>query len=325
MTWMLASTCGEQDFSAGTSCSIARMSASTRVGVVPVPVRMPFTVRPPASTHTRLSPSIRSCSWIWAAPPSPMATVAMTALVPIVIPTAVRVARRPLRESALHAICKATTASRGEVNRPPRTPGTPQSLQLQPAPLLRVRHAAHPVARLHADDHGVAPVEAAAVLGVVEAGLLGEAHALLHHGVVSEGEVGRLVALDPLAVPGPVVDVLLHSLRDLVLVDLVGHVRAGPAVDGEVDLHVAGVLADLPELSHVRIEVAAAVRDDVGAVVLAAVAADGGAAFDLQRHVFADAVEQRLVGVRIRRERPHPAGDADAGGDAVVDGAVFQV
>ena len=50
---------------------------------------------------------------------------------------------------------------------------------------------------------------------------------LLQHGVVAQRDVGRLVALHALAVPGPVVDVLLHALRDLVLVDLVGHVGAG--------------------------------------------------------------------------------------------------
>src|SRR5206468_2801746 len=102
--------------------------------------------------------------------------------------------------------------------------------QLQPAPFLRVRHPAHAIARLRSHHHGVAPVEAAPVLGVVEPGLLGEAHVPAEHGVVAEGDVRRLVALDALAVAGPVVDVLLHALRDLVLVDLVGDVRAGSSL-----------------------------------------------------------------------------------------------
>src|SRR5437870_1903755 len=68
MICMLPSTCGEQLLSSGIEASMACMSPITSVRVVPVPVRRPLTVRPPASTQTRLSPSIWSCWWIWAAP-----------------------------------------------------------------------------------------------------------------------------------------------------------------------------------------------------------------------------------------------------------------
>src|SRR5262249_4551716 len=117
-----------------------------------------------------------------------------------------------------------------------------------PPPLLPVRHAAHAPAALSPHHDRVAPVEAAARRRVVEAGLLREAHALAQHRVVPERDVGRLVALDAFAVPRPVVDVLRDALRRLVLVDGIGHRRAGDAFAREIALHVAGLLAHFPQL-----------------------------------------------------------------------------
>src|SRR5260221_6522648 len=111
MTCVRPSTCGEHVLREGTAWSMARMSPNTRLRVVPVPVRTPLGARPPASTQTRLSPSSRSCSWIWVAPPWPMETVKITALVPMAIPSAVRVARRTFRVSARHAIRNAMPSS----------------------------------------------------------------------------------------------------------------------------------------------------------------------------------------------------------------------
>src|SRR5262245_52996028 len=95
------------------------------------------------------------------------------------------------------------------------------SLDLYPAPLLAVRDAAHAPAGLHPDHDRVAPVEAAAGRGVVEARLLGEAHVPAQHRTIAQGQVGRLVSFDAGPVCGTVVHVLLDTLRDLVLVDLV--------------------------------------------------------------------------------------------------------
>ncbi len=83
---------------------MAVMSARVSVLVAPVPVRTPFTFRPPASTHTKFSPRVMSCSRIWLEPPSPMATVQMTAPIPMVMPSIVSAVRSRLRDSARKAM-----------------------------------------------------------------------------------------------------------------------------------------------------------------------------------------------------------------------------
>src|SRR6185503_13864987 len=151
-----------------------------------------------------------------------------------------------------------------------------------------------------------------------EAGLLREAHVAAQHGVVAQRDVGRLVPLHALAVRGPVVHVLLHALLGLVLVDAVGHGGAGHALQRGLQLEVAGVAAHLPQLLHVRIDAAGGVGDDVGAVALAAVAADAGPAGHLERHAAADAVEVGLVGVGIAGHGAHAHAEADVRAHAVM-------
>ena len=55
------------------------MSRTVSVLVVPVPVRTPWKLRLPASTQTKLSPRFWSCSRMRLDPPSPIATVQITA------------------------------------------------------------------------------------------------------------------------------------------------------------------------------------------------------------------------------------------------------
>ena len=171
----------------------------------------------------------------------------------------------------------------------------------------------------------VGPVEADLVFGVVEAGLFGEAHVAFEDGVVAEGEVGRLVAFGAFAVSGAMIDVVLDTLFDLVFVNGVGHAGAGGAFFLQFDLHVAGVLADFPEFAHVGIEFAGVVSEDVHAIVFAAVAADVGVAIDLQRHVARNAIEARLVGMRIGAERADAAIDFDARLHAVMRRAIGEI
>src|SRR5918997_751908 len=93
------------------------------------------------------------------------------------------------------------------------------------------------------------------------------------------------------AVGGSMIDITLHSLLDLVLVNTVRDVRARHALGGELHLHIAAPLTRLPQLRHVGVEPARAVRDDERPVVLVAVAPDTGATRDLQGHVSSDPIE----------------------------------
>ena len=76
---------------------MACMSPIVSVFVAPVPVRTPLTLRPPASAQTKLSPRLRNCSRIWSEPPSPIATVQITAPMPMVMPSIVRPVRNLFR------------------------------------------------------------------------------------------------------------------------------------------------------------------------------------------------------------------------------------
>ncbi len=84
----------------GTASRIAFASLAVRVLVAPVPVRTPWRLRLPASTQTKLSPRFWSCSRIRLDPPSPIATVQMTAAIPIVMPSIVSAVRSLLRARA---------------------------------------------------------------------------------------------------------------------------------------------------------------------------------------------------------------------------------
>jgi len=64
-----------------------------------VPLRTPFTLREPASTQTRLSPKLLSCSSSRSDPALPIATTQTTAAMPMVMPNAASPLRSLLRES----------------------------------------------------------------------------------------------------------------------------------------------------------------------------------------------------------------------------------
>src|SRR5487761_777289 len=101
---MWPSVLGEHDFSRGISAGSARASPLVSDFVLSFPVRAPFTVRPPASTHTMLSPSAEIWSRICCEPPSPIATVQITAPMPIVIPSIVSALRILFRPSTRNVI-----------------------------------------------------------------------------------------------------------------------------------------------------------------------------------------------------------------------------
>src|SRR6266545_6118508 len=94
------------------------------------------------------------------------------------------------------------------------------------------------------DGKAVAEVHAEPVLGVVETGLDREDHARLEHRVIAEREVRGLMSLHPHPVRGAMVDVLLHPLFHLELVNLVRDGRTGDPVSGNLLLHDAAVARD---------------------------------------------------------------------------------
>src|SRR5580704_19781712 len=104
--------------------------------------------------------------------------------------------------------CPATTG--GEAGSRPQDIN--DSLNLDPAPVFRVRHSAHPVSGLCAGDHVIAPVESHSALGVVQTRLLGKAHAPFQHRVIPKSKIRRLMALRTFTVRRPVINVVLHSL-----------------------------------------------------------------------------------------------------------------
>ena len=71
----------------GTSFRMATPSSSVRLRIPREPVRTPATLRDPASTQTRLSPSADSCSFARVDPASPMAMTHTTDATPIVMPS----------------------------------------------------------------------------------------------------------------------------------------------------------------------------------------------------------------------------------------------
>ena len=83
---------------------MAAMSSSVSVLVPPVPVRTPFLLTPPASTQTTLAPILAIASRIFVDAPSPIATVQMTALTPMITPSIVSIVRIVLRRNALRDI-----------------------------------------------------------------------------------------------------------------------------------------------------------------------------------------------------------------------------
>src|ERR1051326_5739421 len=100
-----ASTLGETLLMSGIWLLIAAASPRVRVLVPWVPVRTPFTARPPASIQTKLSPRLLSCCSTWAWPAFPMATTQITAAIPMVTPRTVRTLRILFRSSAQSAPC----------------------------------------------------------------------------------------------------------------------------------------------------------------------------------------------------------------------------
>src|SRR6266436_1669335 len=105
-----SSTLGETLLISETWFLMAIASAMTSVFVSCVPVRTPLTARPPASTQTKLSPSLLSCCSTRAWPALPIDTTQMTAAIPMVMPSTVKTLRILLRSSA-------TTADRSKAVR----------------------------------------------------------------------------------------------------------------------------------------------------------------------------------------------------------------
>src|SRR6476661_86393 len=121
---MRASTCGDALLMSGTASRIAFMSRAVRVLVAPVPVRTPWTLRLPASTQTKLSPRFWSCSRIRLDPPSPIATVQITAAMPMVMPSIVSAVRNLLRASAERATGRMEERSMRAATAPAYRPGS---------------------------------------------------------------------------------------------------------------------------------------------------------------------------------------------------------
>src|SRR5438093_11094277 len=91
---------------------------------------------------------------------------------------------------------------------------------LDEAPFLAIWHAAHAITGLLSHDDRVAPVESAAVLWIENAGLFRERHILLEDCVIAKRDVRRLMAFDPLAVRDTLIQVRLHALCNLIVMDL---------------------------------------------------------------------------------------------------------
>ena len=95
----------------GTSSRIALASSGVSVIMPCAPVRTPFTLREPASTQTRLSPSAWSSASARAGAASPIAETHTTTATPSVTLNAVRTLRPLLRRSARMA---STTEQAGD-------------------------------------------------------------------------------------------------------------------------------------------------------------------------------------------------------------------
>ncbi len=83
---------------------MARASASTSVLTLPVPARTPPWTLLPGKTIKTLVPKLAICERIVDLAPSPMATMAITAPTPMMMPSMVRNARSLLRARARSAI-----------------------------------------------------------------------------------------------------------------------------------------------------------------------------------------------------------------------------
>ena len=157
-------------------------------------------------------------------------------------------------------------------------------------------------------------VEAEAVLRIVEAGLVREVHALAHHRVVSEGLIGRLVSFHSLSVSRPVVDEVLHAVLDLIVVDGLGHVRAGVARVGFLRLDPVTAGVHVPDaLLPLRPG-----GDQERAIQLSPISAHPDDPGDLQRVARLDLLPEHLVGMRIRRRAAGAAAYADRDANGIV-------
>ena len=84
---------------------MARASSSVSVSALPVPMRMPELVMLPERTMIMLLPMEAICCWMRACAPEPMATIAITAATPMMMPSMVSAERILLMRSAPNAIC----------------------------------------------------------------------------------------------------------------------------------------------------------------------------------------------------------------------------
>ncbi len=116
MSWALDRSCAAANRTEGTSFRMARRSSQVSVGIEPKPPRAPPDCVLPDITISRFEPIDANDASTSALAPSPMATIAMTAPTPMMMPSTVRNERILLRSSARSATRK---VSSGITRRPP--------------------------------------------------------------------------------------------------------------------------------------------------------------------------------------------------------------
>ena len=117
ITCAFVRSCGAAYWTVGTSRWMAARSSQVIVGIEPKPPWAPPDVVVPDMTMSRFDPiAAYDCSTI-AFAPSPIATIAITAATPMMIPSAVRNDRSLLRISALPAIRIVCSAGHGRRSR----------------------------------------------------------------------------------------------------------------------------------------------------------------------------------------------------------------
>ncbi len=93
-----------------TSTAIACASSSVSVCAAPVPSRTPLAVVEPGKTSIRFEPRFFSCSRTRSCAPPPMASIAITAATPMIMPSIVSDDRSLLMRSAFSATRKTIRA-----------------------------------------------------------------------------------------------------------------------------------------------------------------------------------------------------------------------
>ncbi len=139
----------------------------------------------------------------------------------------------------------------------------------------------------------VAWIDADSVLRVVKSRFNAEGHAFFEHRIIAERDIRRLVPLEVLAaaMSRSVVDVILHAVFDLVLVDLIGHIRAANTGPGFLDLDLNTLGHHLPHLFlH-----GSPGCNQVVTIALAAISAQLDICVDIERLALSDLIIEELI------------------------------